>query len=139
MYKMSLWDYQVRGRNAIQEWADRVRLSKRDRGLLDQKVDALEAMAFELATHTHLVAGPLNNSRDKHIYKLRVNGSIMIRLMMCRGPLLGENACTFLAGATERDMKLTPVSAPSLASERRLQVCEDYRQYRRSHERFAPG
>lgn len=52
------WDYQIHNRNAIQEWADDVRLSKRDSGLLDQKLDALAAMDFDLATHTHLVAGP---------------------------------------------------------------------------------
>jgi hypothetical protein len=135
--KMVLWDYQARGRNEILEWADSIRLSKRDRGLLDQKMDALEAMSFDLATHTHLVAGPLNNSKDKHIYKLRVNGTAAIRLMMCRGPLAGETACTMLVGATERDRKLSPANAPEIASERRRNVCQDHRLYRRRHERFS--
>jgi len=137
MERMGLWDYQNRGRNAILDWADEVPLSKRDRGLLDQKLDALEAMSFDLAKHTHLVAGPLNNSRDKHIYKLRVNGSVMVRVMMCRGPLPGEQACTFLAGATEKGMKLLPANAPEIASERRSKVCQDHMLYRRRHERFS--
>ena len=136
MSGMTLWDFQSQGRNAIQAWADEIRLSKRDRALLDQKLDALGALEFDLATHTHLVAGPLTNSDDKHIYKLRVNGSIMIRILMCRGPLIGERACTFLCGATEHDMKLKPANAPRVASKRRREVLEDPAQNRRPHERF---
>ncbi len=137
MEGMILWDYQFQGRNAILKWADDIRLGKRDRGRLDQKLDALEAMTFEFASHTNLVAGPLNNSRDKHIYKLRVNGSVAVRIMMCRGPLAGESACTFLVGATERDSKLHPSDAPAVASERRHLILGDHRVYRRSHERFS--
>ena len=136
---MVVWDFQLADRNLILEWADDVRLGKRDRALLDQKLDALSALDFELATHTHLVAGPLNNSPDKHIYKLRVNASIMIRVMLCRGPLPGEAACTLLAGATERDMALVPANAPQTASERRKQVLGSPKQYRRTHEKFIIG
>ena len=118
------------------EWADEVRLGKRDRALLDQKLDALSALQFDLATHTHLVAGPLNNSTDKHIYKLRVNASIMIRIMLCRGPVPGETACTLLAGATERDRQLVPPNAPERASGHRKQVLGDPLKYRRRHEQF---
>ena len=136
---MLIWDFQSADRNLIIEWADRIRLGKRDRALLDQKLDALSALRFELATHTKLVAGPLNNSADKHIYKLRVSGSIMIRIMMCRGPLDGESACTLLAGATERDSRLDPGNAPVTASERRKQILTDPGKYRRQHERFSAG
>ena len=133
---MIIWDFQHGQRNLILQWADEIRLGKRDRGLLDQKLDALAALRFDLATHTHLVAGPLDNSKDKHIYKLRVNASIMIRIMLCRGPLPDEAACTLLAGATERDRRLDPQNSPDVASRRRQQVLVDSKQYRRPHERF---
>ena len=133
---MVIWDFHLADRNLIREWAEDVRLGKRDRALLDQKLDALSALDFELATHTHLVAGPLNNSTDKHIYKLRVNASIMIRVMLCKGPLQGEAACTLLVGATERDRMLVPKNAPETASTRRSQVLAAPKQYRRMHERF---
>jgi len=137
MEGMILWDYQFQGRNEILKWADHIRLGKRDRGLLDQKLDALAAMTFDFAKHTHLVAGPLNNSDDKHIYKLRVNGSVIVRIMMCRGPLAGESGCTFLVGATERDMELHPYNAPEVASKRRTLVLGNHRTYRRRHELFS--
>ena len=136
---MVIWDFQLADRNLIRKWAADVRLGKRDRALLDQKLDALSALNFDLATHTHLVAGPLNNSADKHIYKLRVNASIMIRVMLCRGPLPGEAACTLLAGATERNMLYVPANAPQMASARRKQVMASPKQYRRTHEKFIIG
>jgi len=133
---MVIWDYQTADRNLILEWAKDIRLGKRDRGLLDQKLDALAALQFDMASHTHLVAGPLNNSPDKHIYKLRVNASVMIRIMLCRGPLPGESACTLLVGATERDGRLEPANAPAVAGDRRKEVLNDGRRFRRAHERF---
>lgn len=133
---MIIWDFQLGERNLILQWADEIRLGKRDRALLDQKLDALQALKFDLATHTHLVAGPLDISKDKHIYKLRVNASIMIRIMLCRGPLPDEPACTLLAGATERDRRLHPYNSPEVASRRRQQVLDNPKQYRRPHERF---
>lgn len=133
---MVLWDFHVRGRNVILQWAQDVRLGKKDRGLLDQKIDALEALTFDLACHTHLIGGPLNNSKDKHIYKLRVNASVMVRIIMCRGPNAMETECTFLAGATERDMKLDPPNVLTVASQRRQLVCVNHEEHRKKHERF---
>lgn len=133
---MELWDYQFQGENKILEWAKEIRLGKRDRALLDQKLDSLQALRFELASHTHLLAGPLNNSKDKHIYKIRVNASIMIRILVCRGPLANENGITLLAGATERNNRIEPARAISDASVRRAQVAKDPGSYRRRHERF---
>ena len=133
---MDLWDYCSHERNVILKWADDVRLSKRDRALLDQKLDALSALQFDLAQQTHLLTKPLNNSADKHIHKLRVNASIMVRIMVCRGPMPGEIACTLLAGATERDGKLTPERAVGDASIHRRNVIGNPDLYRKEHERF---
>ena len=134
---MLIWDYQSENQNLIRQWADGIRLGKRDRALLDQKLDALEALEFDLATHTHLVAGPLRSSKDKHIYKLRVNAGVMIRIMLCRGPLTGEAACTLLEGATERDGRLVPANAPEVAAKRREDVLGKPVDCRRKHERFS--
>lgn len=136
---MVIWDFQLGDTNAIREWAADIRLGKRDRGLLDQKLDALTRLRFDLATHTHLVAGPLRTSADKHIYKLHVNASIMIRILLCRGPIGEEDGVTLLAGATERDGNLVPSSVVETASERRGLVVSKAEKYRRRHERFSGG
>lgn len=99
---------------------------------MDQKVLVLRQQPFEIVLHTHLLA-PIAT----HIYKLRVNGTVAVRLMLCRGPVVGEEGYTILVGATERDRKLFPRDAPHQASRNRGLVIRDPAHRRKEHETFA--
>src|SRR5689334_15911784 len=79
-----LWDFispPPRKENLILRWVSEERLTKRDRAALNQKLDRLCQMDFELAIATKLLAGPIY----KHIYKLVIHGDVMLRPMLCRG------------------------------------------------------
>jgi hypothetical protein len=108
----------------MQLWATKRCLTKRDRGQLNQKIDMLQLNGFEL--HPNLLAGPIN--KQKHIYKLKVHGQIMLRPMLCKGPFNMEAEFTFLSGAVEINSKLDtdPVEATAnreiLAADQRRRV-----------------
>ena len=135
MTDVRIWTFvTVNSRDALSEWADHVRLPTRERALLDQKLDVLQSLPFEVVINTKLLAGPLTGVA--HIYKLRVNASLAVRIMLCRGPVSGELCYTLLDGAIERGGKLDPPQAPRRASERRTLVIEAPQQRRKRHEGF---
>jgi hypothetical protein len=118
----TLWAFfSERGRDTVMAWADRERLPTRVRAVLDQKCDVLRCQPFECVVHSKLLAGPI----ARHIYKLRLNGAIAVRIMLCRGPFDGEVAYTLLEGAVERDGKLVPRDAPDRAVRNRLTLIDD--------------
>lgn len=116
--KYRLYDFITdRGRNAILEWVRRERLSSRDRAMLNQKRRRLAQIDYDLAIDTKLLAGPIY----KKIYKLVIHGDVMLRPLLCRGPVNNDQEYTFLIGATERDWKL-PTGSREQADQRRTIV-----------------
>jgi hypothetical protein len=135
MSSTALWTFVSEGgRDVLRDWAKEVRLPTRVRALVDQKVNVLRQQPFETVIHTHLLAGPI--AKQHHIYKLRVNGSVAVRLMLCRGPLVGESGYTLLLGAVERDSNLVPADAPERATRNRTVVLGDPVHRRKEHESF---
>jgi hypothetical protein len=105
--KYKLWDFlSERGENVILEWVKDERLSSKDRAVLNQRFDRLVQIDFRDAIATQLLAGPIQKSQ--HIYKLKAYGQVMLRPMLCRGPIDNEREYTLLAGAIEKGWKLTP-------------------------------
>jgi hypothetical protein len=130
---VSLWDFvSHRGRDEVREWARSIRMPIHVRAVLDQKLDVLRQQPLDLVLHTHLLAGPIG----KHIYKLRVNGTVAVRLMLCQGPMPGEAGYTLLCGATERDRHLIPRDAAEQARRNRGLILADPQHRRRPHEPF---
>lgn len=78
-------------------------------------------MDFELARNTKLLAGPIH----AHIYKLVIHGDVMLRPMLCRGPIDNETEYTLLLGATERGAKLPPGSEEQ-AEQNRETIINDH-------------
>jgi hypothetical protein len=133
--KTTVWDFLGPDReNLIQRWARKVKLSHRDRALLNSKLDILERIGFELAHGTKMLAGQVNKQR--HIYKLVVHGDVMLRPMLCKGPPEHcSDEVTLLEGAIEKDWKYHPPDAPERAARNRLEIERDSRR-RGTHERF---
>ena len=119
------------GENLIRRWADGEALSRRDRAILNQKLDRLAQMDFDLARGTKLLAGPVH----AHIYKLRVFGDVMLRPMLCKGPLRPDREYTVPVGAVERDGKLRPAHCKVTAAANRVLVGK-YPHRRGPHEQF---
>jgi hypothetical protein len=133
MAEFTLWDFvSARGENMILRWAKDVRLTTRDRAVLNQKLDRLRQMDFDLAIGTKLLAGPVEKQR--HIYKLVIHGDVMLRPLLCRGPIDPETEYTLLLGAIEKGGRL-PKAAPQQANDNRITVLDDPSR-RTSHERI---
>jgi hypothetical protein len=96
-----LWDFtSERGVSVIVEWLADERISRRDVGQLNHKLDMLALNGPALPPK--LLAGPIY----KHIYKLIIHGDRMLRPMLCKGPFDMEGEYTLLLGAIESDMEL---------------------------------
>jgi hypothetical protein len=132
MAKWKLYDYvDARGVNSFKEWSSR--LEKTDLARLNSKLDML---GKEPALPPQLLAGPL---AGVPIYKLRINGRVALRPMLCKGPVDKDAEFTLLFGAFERDRKLVPGDAVSQAEARRKKVIASPRQRRCPHERVTKG
>ncbi len=129
-----LWDFITRrGTNVILEWVKADRLTRRDRAQLNQKLRRLTQEYFALAIGTKLLCGPIY----KHIYKLVIHGDVMLRPMLCRGPIDNEREYTLLLGAVETGGKL-PSGSKERAEENRTTVLQDPGR-RTEHERIPTG
>lgn len=69
---------------------------------LNQKLDRLAQIDFELAIQTKFLAGPVYKS----IYKLVIKADVQLRPMLCRGPVDVEREYTLVLGAVETGGKL---------------------------------
>ena len=128
---INLYDYcSQNGRNVISEWSRE--LSRKDRAKFDVKTKALAEMDFQLAMGTKLLQGPIY----KHIYKLKIHGEVMLRPLLCRGPIDNETEYTFLAGAKEVNFQLVPQNVSTVATARRSEVIADPNHRRCAHVRF---
>jgi hypothetical protein len=132
MSRWRLYDYvDERGVNSFKEWSSR--LENKDLARLNSKLDML---GKEPTLPPQLLAGPLEGVP---IYKLRINGRVALRPMLCKGPVDKDGEFTLLFGAFERDRKLVPRDAVSQAEARRQNVIANAKQRRCPHERVAKG
>jgi hypothetical protein len=127
-----LYDFtSPRGDSVIEKWAGKERLSSKDRAKLENRLDRLAKVDFELAVGTSLLNGPV----AKDIYKIKVYGQTMMRPMACRGPFNKDTEYTLLVGAIERDDELEPATCIDDASES-LRTLLANRSRRRTHVRL---
>ena len=116
--QFALFDFlDDRGRNIISEWTRE--LQKPERARLDQKLDMLQQVGNELPPKL------LADSGVRHIKKLRINGRVALRPMLCKGPIENDQEFTLLCGAQERDRRLIPPDAVQQAALNRHIVIED--------------
>ena len=128
MADFNLYDYvDGRGVNEFKEWTKT--LQKNDLARLNQKLDMLKR---EPDLPPQLLAGPLDG---RPIYKLRINGRVALRPMLCRGPINNESEFTLLLGAVEQDRELVPLDAVDRAASRRREVITNPKKRRTKHER----
>jgi hypothetical protein len=81
---------------------------------MNQRIDILGLKGKDFCPG---LAGPLHGS--PHLYKIRINGRVAARLLLCKGPISMETEFTFLLGAFEVDDELP---------EGTLETAESYRQ-----------
>ena len=99
----TLYDFTDRkGHSIIVPW--RAGLTPRSRGQLDSKLNMLISSGMDLPPK--LLAGPIK--KTGHIYKLIIHADVMLRPMLCKGPVAMEEEFTLLTGAVEVQGKLIP-------------------------------
>jgi hypothetical protein len=125
----TLYDYRDRrGRNPVLEWC--LRLQKPDLARMNFKMDVLAEKGKDLCPN--FLAGPLRGS--PHLYKIRINGKVAPRLLLCKGPINMETEYTFLLGEFERDDEL-PEGMLETAEAYRQEIIANPNERRRPHER----
>ena len=113
-----LYDYlDEHGESEIQPWLDK--LQKKERAKIDEKLDALQMYGEELRPHV------LADTNERSILKLRVQGGVKLRPLLCRGPIDAKAEYTLLAGAKEVGFVLQPKGVEKLAVERRNTVINE--------------
>ena len=118
-------------------WLRKEKITKRDIGQLNQKIDMLEKNGPDLPPK--LLAGPIKSKRNKklvsHIYKLIIHGDRMLRPMLCKGPvaIAMDSEYTMLLGAIEVGGVLDTDSED--AEHLRSQIIANNR-LRKPHERY---
>ena len=128
---MGEWKYRIYefvgtdGVSVIRRWLDVNDVTSRDRKALVAKTDMLAAHGPELLGG--ILVGPVASKAkpklEKHVYKLVIHGSVMLRPFLCKGPIDTENEFTFLLGAIETGGKLD--ADTSTAEENRRIVIAD--------------
>lgn len=111
------------------EWS--LGLQKSDLARLNRKLKMLEDNGPELGPK--LLAGPIKG--HPHIYKIRIDGRVALRPLLCKGPIDNDGEFTLLMGAFERGRKWVPSNAPGVAEARRQEVLSDPRARRCQHEK----
>jgi hypothetical protein len=108
MPKWIIFEYlHPRHGNLMRKWADG--LQKKERAKLDQRVDSL-------AMHgTSLIPGTVAPTGVASIFKLKVQGQVKLRPMLCEGPG-DKTSFTFLLGAKEVQFAYDPEDAPNTAA-----------------------
>ena len=123
-----LYDFtSERGDSLVAQWVHRERLSRRDVGQLNQKLDLLVVAGPSLPPK--LFAGPIY----KHIYKLIIHGDRMLRPFFCKGPFNADAEFTLLLGAIEANGRLD--QDPKEAERLRSVLLADPAR-RKKHERY---
>jgi hypothetical protein len=118
MTEWKLYDYvDNRGINDFERWS--LGLQSSDRARLSQKLGMLQKLGPDLPPQ--LLAGPIKGN----IYKMRINGRVALRPLLCKGPINNDAEFTLLMGATERDRQWQPRNAPATAVVRRTEIVAD--------------
>lgn len=112
----------------IVSWLRIERIDKRSRTLLDVKIDLLRQYGPNLPGDL-LTSGPIDGG---HIYKLKVRASVMLRPLLCKGPIEKDKEYTFLRGAIERNGKLPEADVRRAETNRTILVSDPRR--RREYE-----
>ena len=82
-----------------------------------RKLDALRENGPDLSNDL------LSDTPSRHIKKIRLNGRVAPRLLLCRGPVnMTAREFTLLFGCTERDRRFVPPNAIERAEEHRTFV-----------------
>lgn len=109
----TLHDYRdYRGYNPARQWCER--LQKPDLARMNQRIDLLGEKGKDFCPG---LVGPLHGS--PHLYKIKINGRVAARLLLCKGPISMETEFTLLLGVFEVDDELP---------EGTLEIAESYRQ-----------
>lgn len=125
-----LYDYvDANGVNEFRDWSKRLQTDQRAK--LNQKLDALQRMGEALLPVT------LTGTSVGGLFKLRIQGNVKLRPLLCRGPLPDEAAFTLLAGAKEIGSVLKPDGIEFTADNRKAAVIKDPATRRTVHERIA--
>jgi hypothetical protein len=128
--KWKIFDYvDMRNVKVIVKWLDE--LQKAERARMDRKLQALQDNGPNLSSEL------LSDTPSRHIKKIRLNGRVAPRLLLCRGPVDMEREFTLLFGAMERDRKFVPENAIEVAEENRGRVTSDPDHRRIDHD-FTP-
>lgn len=123
-----LYDYRdQRGTNPVREWCEQ--LQKTDLARMNQRIDLLGEKGKDFCPG---LAGPLHGS--PHLYKIKINGSVAARLLICKGPMSMETEYTLLLGAFEKDDEL-PEGTLNTAESYRQAIILNPRDRRGQHER----
>ena len=115
----ALYDFvDTHNENVFLQWTRN--LQKAQRVKLKQRLDMLEEHGEVLWPHA--LAGTAEGS----IFKIKVQGPVKLRPLLCRGPVPGElRTYTMLAGAKEVGSRWQPANILTTARERRLAVIGD--------------
>ena len=104
------------GRDAVRKWMKS--LQKTDLARLERKLEALQDHGPDLSSDL------LSDTPSRKIKKIRVNGRVAIRLLLCPGPM-GNSEFTLLYGAKEENRKFVPRDAVARAEHNRQEVIDD--------------
>lgn len=115
-----------KGENEFKTWV--IGLEKIQRAKLNEKIDKLYIHGDAL--HPHM----LSDTGVPGIQKLRVQGGVKLRPLLCKGPVLINSEYTFLKGAKEIGSKWSPKNSPTIADELKVIVMNDPTNRRKDHE-----
>jgi hypothetical protein len=115
-----------RGSNLIADWLHDEKISAKQRGDFQAKIDLFERGGPDLITG-FITEPPI----APDIYKMKVKGRVQLRPMACRGPIDPSREYTILLGWIERDREKVPLEIKRKASENRQIVIGDPKRRRR--------
>lgn len=126
--KCELYDFICRnGANEVQQWIKSLQPPLRAK--LNQKLDMLSMSGEELFPHV------LTDAGAPGILKIRVQGGVKLRPLLCRGPVAVGREYTILMGAKEVGDKWSPSGAPEKAGQMKQELLADINGRRVKHER----
>ena len=115
-----LYDYiDSQGNNDFKDWSKG--LQKPELAKLNRRLKALEDNGLGLLPQ--MLAGPLQGY--PHIYKIKLNGKVALRPLLCRGPIDNDGEFTLLKGAFEVGNQWVPTNARGEAVIRRQEVIDN--------------
>lgn len=102
------------GHRPVKAWA--LGLQKVELGKLNQKLDMLGRNGADLPP------GLLAGTNDRNVDKIRINGHVALRVLLCRGPIKVDGSeFTLLHACFERDGQL-PANSVETAAQRRTDI-----------------